>query len=97
MRKGHGLPLEHSGPCLEPPAPEPKRAGENGKIGRQMMMVSSPAALGKGQLPVHSKELASVTIVKYRDLLWRHDVWPFMLLYILDACIIGYFASKYQW
>ena len=60
--------------------------------------MSTPAStLRKGQLPVHSKELLSVTIVKHRPSVWRHDVWPFLVLYLLDVCAVGYYASRYEW
>ena len=57
--------------------------------------MSSPLKLG--QLAVHSKELQSVTIRKYKDPIWRHDTWPFFALYLCDAILIAYYASRYEW
>ena len=81
-------------------APEPHEVNCTGSMQQEqsrMIMISTTKTMRRGQLAVHSKELASVTIVKYRDLVWRHDVWPFLLLYVIDLCTIGYFASKYEW
>ncbi|GAX79126.1 hypothetical protein CEUSTIGMA_g6566.t1 [Chlamydomonas eustigma] len=59
--------------------------------------VEKPKSLKKGQLAVNSKELESVTIVKYRDILLRHDIWPFLVLYFASISTIAYFGGRFQW
>lgn len=62
-----------------------------------------PADPKKGRLAVRTyanrdeNELVSVATIKYKDRIWRHDTWPFLVLYAGIILLAGSYASTFKW
>lgn len=53
---------------------------------------------GPGGPPgVRAKDLQTVKLLASKDQYFRGDVLPFIILYVADLALAGYFATRYEW